>query len=79
MTQEETVLPLGESRIGVVNKGDVYTYLVSPQDAIVEFRLINAGSSGKMCLKAQAALANGTIVKGNELSKDLQVSKIDQI
>jgi hypothetical protein len=29
------VLQLGESRVGVVDKGEVYVYLVEPEDAVV--------------------------------------------
>jgi hypothetical protein len=79
VTQEETALALGESKVGVVNHGDIYTYVVYPQDAIVEFKLLNTEGKRKMCLTVEGALANGTVVKGNELSNDLQVEKKDQI
>ena len=35
VTQEETVLQLGESRVGAIDKGEIYVYLVEPEDAVV--------------------------------------------
>jgi hypothetical protein len=65
VTQEETVLPLGESKVGTVDKGEVYAYLVNPEDAIVEFKLLDADGKKGVCLIAEAALANGTVLRKN--------------
>jgi hypothetical protein len=59
----------------MLNKGEIYTYLVDPEDAFIEFKLVDWNGLSSICLVAQAALANGTVVKGTQLKNDLQVSK----
>jgi hypothetical protein len=48
-----------------VDKGEIYTYLVNPEDAVIEFSLLDTESRKKACLVAEAALANGTILRRN--------------
>jgi hypothetical protein len=79
VTQEETVLQLGESRVGVVDKGEVYAYLVEPEDAVVEFSLLEAGGKQKGCLEAEAATADGKVLRKNELAMALQVGKAEGV
>jgi hypothetical protein len=59
----------------MLNKGEYYTYILDPEDAIVEFKLVNSNGINSLCLTAEAALSNGTIVKGNQFKNNLQVSK----
>jgi hypothetical protein len=35
VSQEETYLAIGESKIGMVSKGEYYTYLIDPEDGII--------------------------------------------
>lgn len=59
----------------MLNKEEIYTYVVDPEDAFIEFKLVDWNGIDSLCLTAQAALANGTIAKGMQLSNNLQVSK----
>jgi hypothetical protein len=68
-------LALGESKIGMLNKNEYFTYLIDPEDGIIEFRTLNDEGKSSVCLSASAALSNGTIVKGNQFRSDLQVAK----
>lgn len=63
----------------MLNKGELYAYLVDPEDAIISFKAIDSNGIKGVCVSASAALANGTVVKENMFENDLQVSKREQI
>ena len=52
MSQEETYLALGDSEIGMLNKEEIYTYVVDPEDAFIEFKLVDWNGIDSLCLTA---------------------------
>lgn len=63
----------------MLNRDEYFTYLIEPEDAVVEFQAMDRQGKSAFCLSAAAALANGIIIKTNQFRSDIQLLKTDQV